>query len=388
MRKSAEEVDKESNRIATMIPDSEVRSFAGRVMKDADGIAANGTISKTEMLVSLGLKEEHKEFLAWIIHGHPCRFDSYDVDGSGNITIKELITASRDFLREDLGMEAAATPWMTGWESDRSGLDSMPSSPGGSIYSDRGGSKGKGSASSASRGSWCFSPSGLNLSRPTTAGGGTYNPQRSKNSPSSSKKRASTAKPQRRSPGFVANKKHGMTRPSTAPPGSIPVGGLSGLVRADSSQQEIGSIAAEMQGMSAAELRNLSFTGATKLPEPPLLRKKPRNTWAVGIKTSKQVSNAKDACNPAVKSSWRRWKAPPGSVRQVLQQPMDKPHDMPKLLWKHFHGEYTRIATTPRDRMWHMSTLGITDPKKAGFILDSVASSWGNGVDRRFRNAC
>ena len=72
----------------------------------------------------------------------------------------------------------------------------------------------------------------------------------------------------------------------------------------------------------------------------------------------------------------------------MLQQPMEKPHDMPKLLWKHFHGEYTRVATTPRDRMAHMSTLGITEPKKAGFILDSVASSWGNGVDRRFRNAC
>jgi len=66
---------------------------------------------------------------------------------------------------------------------------------------------------------------------------------------------------------------------------------------------------------------------------------------------------------------------------------MGKPDDMPTLLWNHFHEEYTRVATTPRERKAHMSTLVITDPKEGGFILDGAAYSLGNGVESRFRNA-
>ena len=142
MRQAAEGRDRERRRLAGLIPEGEVRAFAGRVMRDADGISRNGRpeaspsntrtrtltpalnregipyphssldpkpqftprwedpnpnpnpnwilsltlhragrISKTEMMVSLQLKEEHKEFLAWIIFGHPPRFDTYDTDG-------------------------------------------------------------------------------------------------------------------------------------------------------------------------------------------------------------------------------------------------------------------------------------------------------------------
>ena len=69
----------------------------------------------------------------------------------------------------------------------------------------------------------------------------------------------------------------------------------------------------------------------------------------------------------------------------MLQQPMEKPHDMPKLLWQQFHDEYTRVATTPRERKQHMSTLLFKPPEERGFVLDGVASSHGNGIERRFR---
>ena len=75
----------------------------------------------------------------------------------------------------------------------------------------------------------------------------------------------------------------------------------------------------------------------------------------------------------------------PGSVRSLLQQPMERPADMPELLWKSFKEEYCRVATTPRERKQHMSTLLFTEPKQRGFVLDGVASSHGNGIERRFR---
>merc|ERR1712227_879186 len=63
--------------------EAEVLSFAKRLMKAADGVAVNQSISKTEMEVSLRAHEEWVPFLAWITNGDPCRFQRYDSDNTG-----------------------------------------------------------------------------------------------------------------------------------------------------------------------------------------------------------------------------------------------------------------------------------------------------------------
>eukprot|EP00656_Telonema_subtile_P025079 TRINITY_DN27204_c0_g1_i1.p1 TRINITY_DN27204_c0_g1~~TRINITY_DN27204_c0_g1_i1.p1 ORF type:complete len:134 (-),score=19.32 TRINITY_DN27204_c0_g1_i1:141-542(-) len=111
------------------------------------------------------------------------------------------------------------------------------------------------------------------------------------------------------------------------------------------------------------------------------------DTWLVGTKeTSGVVFSPHNRRNQRqVGGVTRKWKSPVGATRMLLQQPMERPCDVPPIVWEHFHDAFTRVATTPRERKAHESTLWLTDPAKRGMVLDGVATTMGNGANRRFQ---
>jgi len=156
---------------------------------------------------------------------------------------------------------------------------------------------------------------------------------------------------------------------------------LNEQVHGNTSQQELASIKAKLADLPEDELRALRFVGNMSAPEVPRRQTHPDDVWDVGHQPRKDITKGPHL----TKNSWRKWKADPSAVRSLLQQPMEKPADMPALLWEHFQDEYTRVATTPRERRQHMSTLLMSAPKDRGFVLDGVAASRGNGMERRFK---
>lgn len=158
-------------------------------------------------------------------------------------------------------------------------------------------------------------------------------------------------------------------------------------VTAKTTREEINEMKQTLQSLDAHQLRKLSFFGQVQLPTPCKSKaQKPDDVWVVGGRLKKGIvfgqANKKNKRKSA--AAMRKWKTPEGTVRSLLQHPMERPADVPAIVWHHFHDAFTRVATTPRERKAHMSTLGLSDPKTRGMVLDGVAVSMGNGVERRF----
>ena len=164
-------------------------------------------------------------------------------------------------------------------------------------------------------------------------------------------------------------------------------------ITAQTTRKELDEMKQCLSKLSDSELRKTKF--GNKVTVPRLLGKKtmqkPANVWLVGTNAE---ANPFVGGNAAVGGKKLRHKRPgsaatpsstpsPGN-RSCLQLPMERPADCPPMVWKYFHDEMTRVATTPRERKLHMSTLGLTKQKDRGMVLDGIGVSHGNGIDTRF----
>jgi len=255
-RAREQEVARKAKEMEVLEP--EVNAFAKRLMRDADGVTNNGYITKSELMVSLQLKDEWKSFLSWIAIGHPPRFSHYDRDRSGSISIVELREASRDFLEEEAANARDNTSRESLSEAIRASTNNGGANRRGSLGSDvtcraRPKSSGARMKQKQDPHGMVISPSGLSLSRdvgvlrPQTAGGsniGEWPPRKVSRIEAAHRgnggkqkfgpgplpkpraglnRRATTAKSRRGSAARLRSgwdgRQEGLVRPSTAPAG-------------------------------------------------------------------------------------------------------------------------------------------------------------------------